>query len=173
MQHIENIIDFRSDTVTLPTEEMRQAAASADVGDDVFGEDPSVNMLEKEAAAITGKEEAVFVPSGTMGNLISVLVHCGRGDEALLGDQSHIFLNEGGGIAVFGGIHPRPLQNRPDGTISPENILSSVRGDDPHHPNTRLLCLENTHNFCGGAALPVIYEGSMRCSKAGWSFHPS
>ncbi len=151
------IIDFRSDTVTLPTEEMREAMHRAEVGDDVFGEDPSVNELEDLAAQITGKEAALFVASGTMGNLVSLLAHCGRGDEIILGDKSHIFLNEAGGASALGGIHPHLLPNEPDGTITPDEIEAAIRSDNIHYPQTRLICLENTHNRCYGAALTVSY----------------
>ena len=120
-------IDLRSDTLTQPTEAMRNAMAQADVGDDVFGEDPTVNRLEKIAAERVGKEAAVFVPSGTMGNLISMLSHCARGDEVILGDQSHIFLNEVGGIAALGGIHPHTIPNEPDGTLCLETLEKSIR----------------------------------------------
>ncbi len=150
-------IDLRSDTLTQPTEAMRNAMAQADVGDDVFGEDPTVNRLEKIAAERVGKEAAVFVPSGTMGNLISMLSHCARGDEVILGDQSHIFLNEVGGIAALGGIHPHTIPNEPDGTLSLETLEKSIRTSDLHYPPTRLITLENTHNYCMGTPVTPEY----------------
>ncbi|MDI6726400.1 MAG: GntG family PLP-dependent aldolase, partial [Smithellaceae bacterium] len=145
-----NVIDLRSDTVTLPTKEMREAMFHAEVGDDVFGEDPTINKLQYLAARMTGKEAALFVPSGTMGNLICLLTHCVRGDEAILGDQSHIFVNEAGGIAALGGIHPRTIPNQPDGTLDLGAIEGAIREDNIHFPRTRLICLENTHNRCYG-----------------------
>jgi len=157
------VIDLRSDTVTQPTDAMREAMASAKVGDDVLNEDPTVHELQDLAADMLGKEAALFVPSGTMGNLISVLAHCGRGDEILLGDRSHIFLNEVGGVAAFGGIHPRTIPNEPDGTIPLDLIRKSVRSPDLHYPPTRLLCLENTHNYCNGAPVSVEF---MKEAKA-------
>ena len=152
-----NIIDLRSDTLTHPTETMRTAMAQADVGDDVFGEDPTVNRLEKLTAERIGKEAAVFVPSGTMGNLISMLSHCARGDEVILGDQSHIFLNEVGGIAALGGIQPHILPNEPDGTLNLKTLENSIRARDLHYPPTRLIALENTHNFCMGSPITPEY----------------
>ena len=157
-----NMIDLRSDTVTLPTPEMRKAMAEAELGDDVFGEDPTVNRLEELAAQKLGKEAALFVPSGTMANLASVLTHCARGEEVILGDRSHIFLNEAGGIAALGGIHPHTLPNQTDGTILIEDIEGAVRGDNVHYPRTGLICLENTHNRCCGSALPLSYMESVR-----------
>ncbi len=150
-------IDLRSDTVTLPTPAMRTAMAEADLGDDVYGEDPSVNRLEAMAAEILGKEAAVLVSSGTMGNLASVMAHCGRGDELIVGDRAHIFLYEQGGAAALGGIQPHPLPNLPDGTLDLDQMKLAIRGDDSHFPVTRLICLENTHNRCGGAPLPPSY----------------
>jgi threonine aldolase len=153
-------IDLRSDTLTQPTQAMRDAMATAEVGDDVFEEDPTLKRLEVQAAQITAKESALFVPSGTMGNLISVLSHCQRGDEILLGDRSHIFLHEVGGIAALGGIHPRTIPNNPDGTLS--NLEPSIRPPDIHNPTTRLICLENTHNFCQGSPLSPNYMNSVQ-----------
>lgn len=155
------IIDLRSDTVTLPTPAMREAMFRAEVGDDVFGDDPTVNRLENMAAAMTGKEAALFVPSGTMGNLICLLTHCGRGDEAILGDQSHIFVNEAGGIAALGGINPHTIRNQPDGTLDLEEVEGAIRADNIHFPRTRLICLENTHNRCYGAPLTPEYMESV------------
>lgn len=150
-------IDLRSDTVTKPTPEMREAMAEAEVGDDVYRDDPTVNRLEELAAAMLGKEAALFVPSGTMGNLIALLVHCHRGDEVIVGNQSHIYLNEAGGMAALGGIQACPIQNQPDGTLALENIRASIRTEDVHHPITRLVCLENTQNICGGVPLTPEY----------------
>lgn len=150
-------IDLRSDTVTQPTDAMRAAMASAEVGDDVYGEDPTVNKLEALVAEMLGMEAAVFVSSGTMGNLISVLSHCGRGDEMILGDYAHIFRSEQGGAAALGGVHPHTVRNQPDGTLDLADVAAAIRANDPHNPVTRLICLENTHNFCGGRVLPVEY----------------
>jgi threonine aldolase len=150
-------IDLRSDTVTQPTEAMRRAVARARLGDDVFGEDPTVYELEALAAERTGKEAALFVPSGTMANLVSLLTHCGRGDEIILGDQAHIFYYEQGGCAQVGGIHPRTVPNRPDGTLDLLAVHQAIRPDDVHFPRTRLIVLENTHNRCGGTPLPPPY----------------
>lgn len=150
-------IDLRSDTVTKPTPEMREAMAEAEVGDDVYGDDPTVNRLEEIAAQMLGKEAALFVPSGTMGNLIALLVHCQRGDEVIVGNQSHIYLNEAGGMSALGGIQPCPIQNQPNGTLALDDILASIRTEDVHHPITRLICLENTQNVCGGVPLSVEY----------------
>ena len=150
-------IDLRSDTFTQPTPAMREAMANAEVGDDVFEEDPTLKKLETLAAKKTGKESALFVPSGTMGNLISVLSLCQRGDEVLLGDRSHIFLHEVGGMAALGGVHPRILPNNEDGTLPLPLLEQSIRHTDIHNPPTRLICLENTHNFCHGTPKPGIY----------------
>jgi len=150
-------VDLRSDTVTKPTPEMREAMAEAEVGDDVYRDDPTVNRLEELAAEMLGKEAALFVPSGTMGNLIALLVHCQRGEEVIVGNQSHIYLNEAGGMSALGGIQPCPIQNQADGTLTTEDILASIRSEDVHHPITRLVCLENTQNICGGVSLTADY----------------
>ena len=150
-------VDLRSDTVTLPTPEMRAAMAAAEVGDDVYGEDPSINQLEELAAARMGKEAGIFVPSGTMGNLAAVLSYCGRGDEFILGNLSHTFIFEAGGAAALGGVHPHTLNNQPDGSLILEEIEEAIRPDDVHQPISRLLVLENTHNRCGGVALSLEY----------------
>ena len=150
-------IDLRSDTVTKPTPEMREAMAEAEVGDDVYRDDPTVNRLESLAAEMLGKEASLFVPSGTMGNLLALLVHCQRGDEVIVGNQSHIYLNEAGGMSALGGIQPCPIPNQKDGTLLLENILDSIRSIDVHHPITRLVCLENTQNICGGIPLTAEY----------------
>ena len=152
-----HVVDLRSDTVTKPTPAMLDAMSSAPVGDDVYGEDPTVRRLEAMVAELAGKEAAVFVPSGTMGNLIAVLSHCGRGDEMILGDQSHIHFYEQGGTAALGGVHPRALRNRSDGTLDLAEVEAAIRGDNEHFPVSRLLCLETTHNRCGGVVLPLEY----------------
>jgi threonine aldolase len=150
-------VDLRSDTVTQPTPAMRQAMAQAEVGDDVFGDDPTVNRLQSMAAELLVKEAALFVPSGTMGNLSAVLTHCARGDEVILGDQSHTATTEAGGVAALGGVHPRTIPNQPDGTLSLAAIEAAINPDDDHYPISRLICLENTHNRCGGVALTAEY----------------
>jgi threonine aldolase len=136
---------------------MREAILRAELGDDVYREDPTVQRLEELAAGMLGKEAALLVTSGTMGNLVSVLTHCGRGDEAILGDQSHIFLNEVGGISALGGVVPHVVPNQPDGTMRIPDVEAAVRAENIHYPHTRLLCLENTHNVCTGAALKTSY----------------
>ncbi len=150
-------VDLRSDTVTQPTEAMRSAMATAQVGDDVYGEDPTVNRLQEMAATLMGKEAALFVPSGTMGNLAAILAHCNRGDEVILGDKAHTFLFEAGGIAALGGVQPHTLINRLDGTLDLNEIEAAIRPEDIHQPVTRLIALENTHNRCGGVAITARY----------------
>ncbi len=154
-------IDLRSDTVTHPTPAMREAMYRAEVGDDVFGEDPTVRRLEEMAAERLGKEAALFVASGTMGNLVALLTHCGRGDEVILGDRSHTFIYEQGGMAALGGITPRPIPNQPDGTLRLEDIRAAIRSENVHFPRTRLVCLENTHNLCDGAPLTAEYTAAV------------
>lgn len=167
------VVDLRSDTVTLPPPSMREAIQRAPLGDDVYGEDPTVRALEELAAEITGKEAALFVVSGTMGNLVSVLTHCARGDEAILGDLSHTFLYEAGGIAALGGVHPHPLPNEPDGTIPLPRIEAAIRPEDVHFPRTRLICLENTHNRCWGSPLTPGYTRAVAdiAERHGLSLH--
>jgi threonine aldolase len=160
-------IDLRSDTVTLPSSEMRDVIYKADVGDAVFGEDPTINRFEKMAAERVGKEAALFVVSGTMGNLVCSLTHCGRGEEVILGDKSHMFLNEAGGMSALGGIHPHIVENQPDGTMRLADIEAAIRGSNVHFPRTRLICLENTHNRCNGAALPAEYIESVAAVAKG------
>jgi threonine aldolase len=152
-------MDFRSDTVTRPTGAMRAAMAAAPVGDDVFGDDPSVNALEEEVAALLGFEAALFVPSGTQGNLIGVMTHCGRGDEVILGQGSHNYRYEAGGGAVLGSIQPQPLDNAADGTIPLAAIDAAIKPDDSHFAKTRLVALENT---IGGKVLPDGYVDEVR-----------
>ncbi len=149
------VIDLRSDTVSKPSDAMRHAMASAEVGDDVFGDDPTVRVLEERAAGLLGKEAALFVPSGTMGNLLAVMTHTRPGDEILLGDQSHIFQYELGGAARIANVLTRPLTNNDAGAMDPAATATAIRQENLHSPGTTLLCLENTHNRCGGAALPL------------------
>ncbi len=149
----ERVIDLRSDTVTLPTPEMRRAMAEAELGDDVFGEDPTVNRLERMAAERTGKEAALFVASGTMANLVSLLSWCGRGDEAIVGSEAHILHYEVGGAAGLGGIQLRAVRNDERGMMDPAEVEATIRGENIHFPRTALVCIENTHNRCGGAVL--------------------
>ncbi len=160
------MIDLRSDTVTLPTPAMRRAMAQAELGDDVFGEDPTTNRLEAMAAERLGHEAALLTVSGTMSNLVALLTHCGRGDEIILGDCAHTFLYEQGGSASLGGIHHYALPNQPDGTLRLADIERAIR--DPanvHFPRSRLICLENTHNRCNGAPLTVEYTDAV-CALA-------
>jgi threonine aldolase len=160
-------IDLRSDTVTLPTPAMRAAIAAAELGDDVYGEDPTVNRLEALAAERVGKAAAMLVPSGTMGNLCALLAHCGRGDEALLGDESHIFHYEAGGASALGGVVMHPLATTPAGELPLEALTAAVRDpNDEHEALTRLICLENTHNRCGGVVLTPAYMRAVRSFAA-------
>jgi threonine aldolase len=151
------MIDLRSDTVTPPTPAMRVAMAEAPVGDDVYGEDPTVNRLQAMAAERMGKQAGLFIASGTMGNLAAILSHCQRGDEAIVGSRAHTFLFEAGGFSVLGGVHSCQLPNQPDGSIRLEDLQAAIRPDDPHDPISRLICLENTHNRCGGTFQTVEY----------------
>jgi len=150
-------VELRSDTMTRPTPSMRKAMAEAEVGDDVFGEDPTVNRLEAIAAERLGKAAALFVPSGTMANLVSQMAHCGRGDEMILGSLAHSFYYEQGGSAAVASIHPRTLPNQPDGKLLLDELEASIRSDNIHFPRTGLIALENTHNLCGGAPLEPAY----------------
>ncbi|MBK8100193.1 MAG: aminotransferase class I/II-fold pyridoxal phosphate-dependent enzyme [Planctomycetes bacterium] len=143
------IHDFRSDTMTRPTPAMRQAMAAAEVGDDVWGEDPTVLQLEREGAALLGKESALFLPSGTMANQVAIHVHCRHGDELICEEKSHVYWFEGGAIARWSGTQVRLLSCR-DGFPTPEQVTEAVRPDNVHFPRTRLLVLENTHNMAGG-----------------------
>jgi len=151
---VEKNLDFRSDTVTNPTPEMREAAAKAPLGDDVYREDPSVNKLEKISAEILGKEAGLFVTSGTMGNAVAILAHTQRGDEIILEEKSHIYMNEVGGLAVMGSLMARTIQGEL-GWMKPEDIRAAVRAENIHYPKTSLVCIENTHNSAGGIALTV------------------
>ncbi len=149
-----NIVDLRSDTVTRPTPAMRAAMASAELGDDVFGDDPSVNALQERIAALLGKEAALFVPSGTQSNLASIMTHCARGDEYIVGQMAHTYRWEGGGAAVLGSVQPQPLEHQADGTLALKHIEAAIKPIDSHFARSRLLCLENT---LGGKALPLAY----------------
>jgi threonine aldolase len=152
-------IDLRSDTVTLPTPAMRAAMASAEVGDDVYGEDPTINRLEQLAAERLGKEAALFVATGTMGNAIAMLTHCRRGDDVIVGNRTHIYTAEVGGAARLNGSTLRPVRNLPDGTLDRIELESAFASDDYHEAPTGLLCLEDTHNMCGGR---VIAAATLR-----------
>ena len=154
-------IDLRSDTVTHPTPAMRQAMANAELGDDGWGDDPTVNRLQEVVAEMLGKEAAVFVPSGTMANLAPVLSHCQRGDEIIVGDQSHVYLYEYGSVSALGGVAYRQLSNAEDGTLDPEMVEAAIRPSSPRFPRTALVCLENTHNRCSGAALTPEYTDAI------------
>ncbi|KAL8166666.1 hypothetical protein V2J09_008165, partial [Rumex salicifolius] len=163
-QMVTRPIDLRSDTVTRPTESMRAAMASAEVDDDVLCHDPTALKLEDEVARIMGKEEGLFVPSGTMGNLISVLVHCDiRGSEVILGDKCHIHVYENGGISTLGGVHPRTVKNEEDGTMKLDAIEAAIRGlnGELYYPTTKLICLENSHANTGGRCLSVDYTDKV------------
>ncbi len=140
------VVDLRSDTVTRPTAAMREAIARAEVGDDVFGDDPTVNALQERIAAMLGKEAALFVSSGTQSNLCALMSHCQRGDEALVGQMAHMYRYEAGGMAVLGSVQPQPLPQRDDGTLALADIEAAIKPDDEHFATTRLLCLENTWN---------------------------
>ena len=148
------MIDLRSDTVTRPTEGMRRAMAEAPLGDDVFGEDPTVNRLEEYVAGLLGKEAAIYAPSGTMTNQIGVFVNTGRGEEALLHEGAHVFVYEAGAPALISGVQVRTLPGE-GGVISPETLRSAVRPENVHFPRSKLLCLENTHNTAGGRVFPL------------------
>jgi threonine aldolase len=150
-------IDLRSDTVTHPTAEMRAAMAVAQVGDDVYGEDPTINELETMSARLMGKEAALFTASGTMSNLLAVLTHTHRGQEIILGSEAHVFWYEVGGAAALGGVMVRTVQNEPNAEMKLDAIEAAIRTENIHYPPTSLLCLENTHNRCGGAVLSVDY----------------
>jgi threonine aldolase len=157
------LIDLRSDTVTLPSPEMRRAMADAELGDDVYGEDPTVNRLQELAASLLGKEAGLFVASGTMGNLVSLLAHAPRGAKVIVGDEAHIFNYEQGGAAVAGGLVYQTLPNLPNGEIALERIATALeRTDDSHAAPPGVLCLENTHNRCGGTVLGLPYLAQVR-----------
>ncbi len=154
-------IDLRSDTVTHPTPAMREAMAKAVVGDDVYGEDPTLNQLEREAAEMFGKEAGLFVSSGTQGNLVALMTHCGRGAEAIIGDKAHTFVYEQGGMAQLGGIIPHTVPVHEDGTLALDDIEHAIRADNEHFPRTRLVSIENTQGTVGGVPLSQEYVQSV------------
>ncbi|MBT4640559.1 MAG: low-specificity L-threonine aldolase [Deltaproteobacteria bacterium] len=164
------IIDLRSDTVTKPTPEMRSAMMSAEVGDDVYGEDPTVNRLESLAADMLGTEAAIYVSSGTQSNLLGIMSHCQRGDEYIVAQNAHTYRYEGGGAAVLGSIQPQPLDTAEDGTFDLGKVAENIKSDDFHFARTRLLCLENT---TGGKVLPLTYieEAAKLAKPRGLGFH--
>jgi len=166
----ETVVDLRSDTVSRPTPAMREAMVCADLGDDVFGDDPTVNALQERIAATLGFEAALFVPSGTQGNLCAILSHCQRGDEYIVGQMAHTYRWEGGGAAVLGSVQPQPLAHQTDGTLALADIEASIKPDDAHFARSRLLCLENT---IGGRALSLDYmrDATALARKRGLATH--
>ena len=164
------MIDFRSDTVTRPTAAMRDAMASAEVGDDVYGDDPTVNSLQAHAAERFGFESALFTATGTQANLLAIMSHCGRGDEYLCGQSAHNYRYEGGGAAVLGSVQPQPIENEPDGSINLDKVRAAIKADDLHFAVTRLLSLENT---IGGKVLSMDYQRQARalCDQHGLMLH--
>jgi len=165
-----NPIELRSDTFTLPTPAMREAMFRAEVGDDVYGEDPTVNRLEALSAELFGKEAALFTTSGTQGNLLALLSHCQRGEEYIVGQSAHTYRYEAGGAAVLGSIQPQPLDFEPDGTLDLAKVEAAIKPDDYHFAITRLLCLENTHD---GKVLPLDYqaEAAALAKRHGLNIH--
>jgi threonine aldolase len=164
------LVDLRSDTVTRPTAAMRQAMLEAPLGDDVFGDDPSVNALQAQIAEMLGFEAALFVPTGTQSNFCAILAHCQRGDEYIVGQLAHCYRWEGGGAAVFGSVQPQPLEHQPDGSLALEDIEAAIKPDDAHFARTRLLALENT---IGGKLLPFGYveEATQLAQRKGLARH--
>ena len=164
------IVDLRSDTVTRPTPAMREAMARAELGDDVFGDDPSVNALQEQIAALLGKEAALFMPSGTQSNLAGIMSHCGRGDEYIVGQGAHTYRYEAGGAAVLGSVQPQPLPHQPDGSLGLADIEAAIKPDDEHFARSRLLALENT---IGGKVLPMAYlaEATALARSRGLATH--
>lgn len=162
--------DFRSDTVTRPSPPMKEAMLAAELGDDVFGDDPTVNALERWAAELTGKEAALLCTSGTQSNLVGLLAHCQRGDEYIVGQEAHTYKYEGGGAAVLGGIQPQPIEFEDDSTLDLEKVRSKIKQDDYHFARSRLLCLENTRS---GDVLPLDYHASAAnfCTDTGLALH--
>ncbi|HSV45636.1 MAG TPA: low-specificity L-threonine aldolase [Ramlibacter sp.] len=165
-----SLVDLRSDTVTKPTQAMRAAMAAAPLGDDVFGDDPSVNALQERIAADLGFEAALFVPTGTQSNLCAILSHCQRGDEYIVGQMQHCYRWEGGGAAVFGSVQPQPLNHQADGTLALGDIEAAIKPDDPHFARSRLLALENT---LGGKLLPMAYieQATQLAQRKGLARH--
>jgi threonine aldolase len=163
-------VDLRSDTVTQPTAAMREAMMRAPLGDDVFGDDPSVNALQEKIAAMLGFEAALFVPTGTQSNLCAILAHCQRGEEYIVGQMQHCYRWEGGGGAVFGSVQPQPLEHQPDGTLALADIEAAIKPDDPHFARSRLLALENT---LGGKVIPMPYieQATALAKRKGLSRH--
>lgn len=163
-------IDLRSDTVTQPTAAMRDAMLSAPLGDDVFGDDPTVNALQQRIAELLGKEAALFVPSGTQSNLVAIMTHCGRGDEYLVGQMAHTYRWEAGGAAVLGSVQPQPIEHQPDGSLRLADIEAAIKPDDAHFARSRLLALENT---IGGKVLPMSYmaDATALAHKRGLAAH--
>lgn len=156
------IVDLRSDTVTLPSPEMRRAMYEAELGDDVYGEDPTVNKLEEVSAEMLGKEAALLTVSGTMSNLVALLTHTGRGDEVIMGDKAHTFLYEVGGPAALGSMTTRVVPNQPDGTLNLTDVENAIRSPgNIHFPRTKLIVVENTHNRMGGAVLSAAYTDAL------------
>lgn len=164
------MIDLRSDTVTRPSQAMQQAMFAAPLGDDVFGDDPSVNLLQQQACQLLGFAAALFAPSGTMTNLIALMSHCQRGDEAIVGQQWHTYKWEAGGMAVLGSIQPQPLAHQPDGSLALHDILAAIKPDDPHFARTRLVVIENT---TGGQVLSLDYMQQVQqlCKAQGLACH--
>jgi threonine aldolase len=159
-------VDLRSDTVTRPTVAMRDAMHRAELGDDVFGDDPSVNALQEQIAALLGKEAALFMPSGTQSNLAGIMSHCGRGDEYIVGQGAHTYRYEAGGAAVLGSVQPQPLPHQPDGSLALADIEAAIKPDDEHFARSRLLALENT---IGGKVLPLAYLAEATALARGCS----
>lgn len=166
----ELIADLRSDTVTRPCAAMKQAMVDAELGDDVLGDDPTVQLLESTLASRAGKEAALFLPSGTQSNLVALMAHCERGDEYIVGQEAHTYKYEGGGAAVLGSIQPQPLDFEPDCTLDLWKVRAKIKADDSHFARTRLLCLENT---CSGVVLPLAYHAEARafCDEHGLGLH--
>lgn len=164
------VIDLRSDTVTKPSEGMRRAMTEAEVGDDVYGDDPTVNRLEEISAERFGFDAALFTPSGTQANLIAILSHCDRGDEYIVGQQAHTYKYEGGGAAVLGSVQPQPIEFEPDSTLDLQKVAAKIKPDDIHFARTKLLCLENTQN---GKPLPLPYlsEAKKLCDTSDLRLH--
>ncbi|HEY2929321.1 low-specificity L-threonine aldolase [Piscinibacter sp.] len=163
-------VDLRSDTVTRPTPAMREAMMRAELGDDVFGDDPTVNTLQERIAALLGKEAALFVPSGTQSNLVATMTHCQRGDEVIVGQMAHTYRWEAGGAAVLGSVQPQPIAHQSDGSLALADIEAAIKPDDSHFARSRLLCLENT---LGGKALPLAYmaEATALARRRGLATH--